>query len=110
MFKYLREERGQCRTMYRSAKHGGLYALVSGGRYARPGEEWEFYVCTRDGEPNHQIAMPAPDEFDRLVYPSTWWRPRPSDSAPPAECEQTRDPDHDCGGCVCWRQTRANCS
>lgn len=65
--KFVREEPGFCRVMYRGSQDRVLYALTR--------ENWptpnalNFYQCTNDGEPSWTVKMPARERFDKYVEP-----------------------------------------
>lgn len=42
------------RIYFRSRATRTLYCWLCYG----PREGWAFYVCTRDGEPSHEVALP----------------------------------------------------
>lgn len=60
--KFHSEDNGFCRVYYREGKQ--LYCWQDDGSWGR--HDWKFYVCTRDGEPSHEVAVrdtpPCPGE------------------------------------------------
>ena len=59
-FKFLREDPDNCRVYYRGSF--GLFCIQDDTAFGRT--EFNFYVCTKDGEPSHPIPMPPPSAFE----------------------------------------------
>jgi len=63
--------------MYRRTDTRTIYALTNEGSRWDNKDRFVFYVCSCDGEPSHEVAMPAPQEFDKLVFPASIETPAP---------------------------------
>jgi hypothetical protein len=65
-YRFLREEPGFCKVLYRDNKKR-VFALADDGSWGK--RKLVFYACSRDGEPSHEIQMPPREDFDRYVEP-----------------------------------------
>jgi hypothetical protein len=67
-FKFLYADPGKCRTYYR-ALYGAklLYCFQDDGRWGEP--NINFYLCSKDGEPDVQCVMPENSELDFVCKP-----------------------------------------
>jgi len=67
-FKFLYADPGMCRTYYR-ALYGAklLYCFQDDGRWGEP--DLNFYMCSKDGEPDVQCVMPENSELDFVCKP-----------------------------------------
>lgn len=63
-FRFLYEESGFCRSVYRGEQDRVLYCIQDDGL-----QGLNFYDCTPDGEPNCPRAFPMKDRFDHFVDP-----------------------------------------
>lgn len=63
-FTFIRHDPGNCRTYYRRDQSRRLYCLQAGY-----GHEFDWLICSKDGEPSHEVAWPGRDAFDELVFP-----------------------------------------
>lgn len=61
-FKLVRGEPGLGRIVYRKTS-GTIYALT------RESQGLVFYVCSKDGEPDHGVDLPSPSAFDKYIEP-----------------------------------------
>ena len=59
-FKFLREDLDNCRIYYRGSF--GLFCIQDDTDFGRT--VFNFYVCTKDGEPSHPIPMPPSSAFE----------------------------------------------
>jgi hypothetical protein len=64
-FKFLREDKGNCRVYYR--RKITLFCIQDDGYFGH--DEYNFYICSKDGEPSHKVKFPAESRFDKLIYP-----------------------------------------
>ena len=62
--KFVREEPGFCRVMYRGSEDRVLYALQDDSPLGL-----DMYECTKDGEPSWSVAMPIKSRFDKFIDP-----------------------------------------
>lgn len=69
LFKFLREDTGNCRVYYRGDKPSHIYCIQNDG--SRGKDDFAFYTCSKDGEPSHKIRMPLDTSFDRKVMPAS---------------------------------------
>lgn len=69
LFKFLREDTGNCRVYYRGEKPSHIYCIQNDGSFGK--DSFAFYICSRDGEPSHKIRMPLDTSFDRKVMPAS---------------------------------------
>ena len=60
-YTFLHHDTGNLRVYYRSTA-GGLYCLQQDGGWGT--SDVHFYVCSRDGEPSYEVAMPREGEVD----------------------------------------------
>lgn len=70
LYKFSHEDPGFYRIYYRSTtnpKH--LYCIQNDGGFGR--DNFQFYTCSRDGEPSYPIRMPLDTSFDRKVLPQS---------------------------------------
>lgn len=61
--RYVGTLNGHCRVYYRGER-GDLYCFQEAGMWGRA-IRFEFYVCSRDGEPSHKVSI-AGRRLDRL--------------------------------------------
>ena len=54
MLKFDCEDNGSCRVYFRKGR--ALYCWQDETAWSRV--RWEFYVCTSDGEPSHNVKTP----------------------------------------------------
>lgn len=52
MLKFFEEDGGFCRVYYKNGVK--LYCWQDDGSWGR--HDWKFYVCSRDGEPSHEVS------------------------------------------------------
>lgn len=74
-YKFAHEDSGNYRVYYRAAKPRGvsitraLYCIQNDGAWSK--DNFKFYRCSQDGEPDYEVKFPDAAEFDRLVYPDS---------------------------------------
>lgn len=66
-FRFLQEDRGNCRVYYRSIATKRLYCIQQNGSWGK--DNFRFYPCTQDGEPEYDVDIPEASKFDRYVLP-----------------------------------------
>lgn len=68
-YKFKSEDRGFYRTYYsrRDGKRPFVYCIQNDGSWGK--DDFKFYRCSQDGEPDYEVRFPDKAEFDRLVYP-----------------------------------------
>jgi hypothetical protein len=64
-YKFKCEDRGNCRVYYTKTRK--LFCIQDKTSWGN--RRLSFCVCSRDGEPSHEIAMPKKEEFDHYVEP-----------------------------------------
>ena len=70
-YKYAGEESGFYRVYYRlqHTDRRAIYCIQNDGGHGR--DDFKFYRCSQDGEPDYEVKFPDAAEFDRLVYPDS---------------------------------------
>ena len=68
LFKFKYEDSGNCRVYYKNTTTpAGLFCIQNDGSWGK--DKYMFYVCSRDGEPSHEMRMPLDESFDKKVMP-----------------------------------------
>lgn len=65
-YRFIRADPGFCRVYYRGPGKRVFAVADDGGWGIR---KIVFYVCSKDGEPSHEVPMPAIDKFDKYIEP-----------------------------------------
>lgn len=66
-YKFMREDAGTRRVLYRNDKNR-IYCIQDDGGYGR--QRLTFYRCSRDGEPAYALdSIPDPRDFDHYLEP-----------------------------------------
>lgn len=70
-YKLLRYDTGFYRVYYKNVDTGRLLCVQNSG--SRGADKLEFFVCSSDGEPSHQISWPTEidaDDFSSIRFPT----------------------------------------
>jgi len=67
-FKFTHEDRGFCRTYYRSIKTKRIYCIQNDGSFGV--DKFMFYPCSKDGEPIYSTEIPDKSRFDKFILPA----------------------------------------
>jgi hypothetical protein len=77
MFKFHSEDVGNYRVYYKRNRefiNGELtkrltdwFCIQNNGGWGK--DDYQWYVCSSDGEPSHTLSFPHESSFDKLIYP-----------------------------------------
>ena len=65
--KFIREDPGFCRVLYRGSVDRVIYAIHNAGRFGE--DDYCFYQCTKDGEASWECAFPIKSRFNKFILP-----------------------------------------